>query len=904
MASCTRRSQRQIIFAILAASYSGAVRVQVADVDHMTNPQDRVVASLSSAVQGRLAAEPASALVEETLNALQALAQEQSGIQHGGGAVNPMANGISQASTTAAVSSRQLAVAELARTFLAAHSFEDAEATFLGALTSDLFEDAIDQANKQAMMHQGATPIELQKTNSLLAGVAGAHENTLADQGVLPPTPLSRPCAKPKYFIWGNEYFLDIYNDFESLGDGDEIIIAGWLIELFTVNLLGDKATDESILSRTLRRAAERGVKIYVQFWYSHVSEVARITGKLFMGRDSYRVSQLHNNIHVLLDSGRGVSMSNLWSWHIKAVVIDRAVSTTERQTSAHVTGHDFKLTNWDTPHLLRPDPRRQKFSVSGHMNWIDVGVKVHGAVARDVRQALTSRHASCCSAKDNILARGRLLAQNFWFQYDQCAEEHHPAVNPRYLDAPAVGSCSLLKCNDEFSTTCVLGNCVCQDGYRTHQGTCVLDLPEKQDMRDDHALNSCRRLLTASSYRMDVAKDSPQILDSVIEAIKNADHSEVLDHQYFIGSRGGCDFTCPQNLVMETVAMKLHEKISNRKPFSFVLFLAGKSGNSHMPMLKTLFAEAPHTGLFTRVKRWCEEAGVKMSDYMVIATPMKMVNQSYLVKHGVPKDTSSLAYLGSDMPSKDEVSAYTVYDHSKAFVVDGHVAILGSANTNDRSLLGTMQSDAEMDIEVTGPSAKELLDLLVLRYTGLAGKGSLGQTEGLASLVHSVAMHNNDQMVKFLGINFAAGRWAVGELRGRRLFPGTQEEELCHVTLPERFSCADGTCETANRTFCQHHLMVSDSCVCQPGLCFDESLQACVKKPQSSEDELKRRSDQFAKWIAGEDAMIVRHRRPDLLDWRGIAAPLTNELWGPADDKYWVDFKNAWYDPWNNIVN
>jgi len=525
--------------------------------------------------------------------------------------------------------------------------------------------------------------------------------------------------------------------------------------------------------------------------------------------------------------------------------------------------------------------------------------------VARDVRQALTSRHASYCAATLNHLARKRLWAQVFLFMYNQCAPIHHPAVNPRYAAAPKVGSCSPVACNDKISTTCVLGNCICQDGYRKDQGKCTLDLPEQQDMTDNNAPNSCRLLLTASNYRMDVEKDSPQILHSVVNAVRRADHSVVLDHQYFIGSRGGCDFTCPRNMVMEAIATKLHEKISHREPFSFVLFLAGKSGNSHMPMLKTLFAEAPHAGLFTRVKKWCEEAGVNMSDYMVIATPMKMINQSYLMAYGVPEDTSGLAYLASDMPSASEVSAYTVYDHSKVFVVDGRVAIIGSANTNDRSLLGTMESDAEMDIEVNGPSAKELLDLLVQRYTGLAGKGSLGQTGGLASLVHSVAMHNNEQMVKFLGLNFATGRWVTGALQGRRLFPGTQEEEMCKKTLPARFSCAGGTC-TPSQASCHKGgiRFGSATCTCQPGLCFDEALQACTEKPLSSKDDLKIRSDNFLRWIAGSDAMIVSHQRPDELDWRGIAAPLTNELWGPADDKYWVDFKNGKYNPWNEIVN
>jgi hypothetical protein len=268
MASFAVRSQ-QLIFTILAAAacYSGANRVD-GEYDELV---DGMSSSLSYAIQGRLAAEPSSALVQEALSALQALALKPSNMHHTVAAADHVAHGNSWASATAALPKSQLAVAEWARDFFVAHAYENAEAAFLGVLFSDTFEDAVAQATERPLTHHAASPVEPRKTDSLLEDTVGSRGNSSGEQGVLPPTPLSRPCANPRYFMWGDDFFLDVFNDFESLQAGDEVIIAGWLIELFTVNLLGDLATDYSIIIHTLTRAAKRGVKIYVQFWYSHV---------------------------------------------------------------------------------------------------------------------------------------------------------------------------------------------------------------------------------------------------------------------------------------------------------------------------------------------------------------------------------------------------------------------------------------------------------------------------------------------------------------------------------------------------------------------------------------------------------------------------------------------------------
>merc|ERR1719291_634273 len=284
--------------------------------------------------------------------------------------------------------------------------------------------------------------------------------------------------------------------------------------------------------------------------------------------------------------------------------------------------------------------------------------------------------------------------------------------------------------------------------------------------------------------------------------------------------------------MIVDALSRKLLSKIAAREPFSFVLLLAGKTGNSHMPMLKTLFAEEPYSGLYTKVKHWCREKGVPMSEYMMVATPMKVVTRDFLLQHGVPSNVSNLTYHSTELPQAGQVSAYTVFDHSKFFIVDAKVAYIGSANNNDRSMLGTHDSDAEMDVEVVGPSAKDLLEKAMFRYTGMRGISTYGQSSGLARRLNEVAMHNNRQMNVFFGIDFAAGRWTAGEYAGRMLF-------------------ADKSAEKAFR-------------------------------------------DEFVAWIAGDHVLMRTVSNSAALDWHGIILPLTDKVWGDAYDKYWVDFKNS----------
>lgn len=258
-------------------------------------------------------------------------------------------------------------------------------------------------------------------------------------------------------------------------------------------------------------------------------------------------------------------------------------------------------------------------------------------------------------------------------------------------------------------------------------------------------------------------------------------------------------------------------------------------------------------------------------------------------------------------MPGPNQLSAYTIYDHSKVFVIDGKHAIIGSANLNDRSMLGTENSDAELDIEIVGPAAAVLLEKCLERYLGQTGFSEYA-TSGLARAVNKVAMRNNQNLKDFFGMDFAFDDG---------LFPG-QPKHACVKDISSHHccgseinvSCADGI-RTPCRTHAHHAQCVRDNifywkCFCDKGHCYDEKTNECVHKAANNiRRNIQETADHFVDWIAGTKAMlrnIPKSKNLKDFQWQGNIIPLTKNLWGDPFDEYWVDKINS--GPVRKIVN
>lgn len=119
------------------------------------------------------------------------------------------------------------------------------------------------------------------------------------------------------------------------------------------------------------------------------------------------------------------------------------------------------------------------------------------------------------------------------------------------------------------------------------------------------------------------------------------------------------------------------------------------------MPTLKTLFGEESiGAGLKTRLKALLRKKNKPedaWEEYLAIVHACNAMTPDYLKEQLRSSGVTEVQDLlkQPDAPGAGNASFYGMLIHSKVLIVDGIVAQVGSANVNDRSLLGSMDSDA-----------------------------------------------------------------------------------------------------------------------------------------------------------------------------------------------------------------
>jgi len=124
-------------------------------------------------------------------------------------------------------------------------------------------------------------------------------------------------------------------------------------------------------------------------------------------------------------------------------------------------------------------------------------------------------------------------------------------------------------------------------------------------------------------------------------------------------------------------------------------------------------------------------------------------------------RDYFSFFFLGNavSVPAKmggPGAAFYGIFLHTKVIVVDDEVAIIGSANINDRSLNG--DRDAEVGVKVKGGTYPRRLRERIL--DGNIGNSSLVDPSNLAASLNAVANANAKALYDSMGIQFPQGTY------------------------------------------------------------------------------------------------------------------------------------------------
>lgn len=235
--------------------------------------------------------------------------------------------------------------------------------------------------------------------------------------------------------------------------------------------------------------------------------------------------------------------------------------------------------------------------------------------------------------------------------------------------------------------------------------------LENESDSPDDLELFKDQRAIGVWKNCLAGWKDQHQnnILNAMVNCIRSADNYIYIETQFFIsgfgdwsGENGAKSFEAKdmgnegngiQNTIAIELAKRIQDHIEAQTPFHVYLVLpVHPEGDINTPavwkqhLLALATLQNGGDSLIKRIQRALEANGRDASQWTQYLTVLNMRNYGVTVEYERDPVTN-------DEKFEREIGRYLVteqiYIHSKLMIVDDAVAIIGSANTNDRSLTG-----------------------------------------------------------------------------------------------------------------------------------------------------------------------------------------------------------------------
>ena len=486
--------------------------------------------------------------------------------------------------------------------------------------------------------------------------------------------PVRDGASQVKWLVDGQDYMSAVADAIASAKY--EIFITDWQIHPHVHMKRHDKGITslEWRLDKLLLRKAEEGVRVYILLYW----ETKRA---MDLGSD-YAVSALsHPNIEIhrhptLSTLVRNPTTLLRWSHHEKVVIIDRSI--------AFVGGIDLCLGRWDThahpltdnyfhhpcvlekedctkPETEEPSKRYCRWVGKDYGNTFlaggrtglgeslkDIIHKESGGALRDQFPRMPWHDVACMfngiAAKDvarHFIQRYNAITTSWWafWEYQKLSLEHwnHPEVN-HSIPHPCASNARI------------------------------------------QVLRSVGSWSASQPHEDSIHK-------AYIHAITHAEHFIYIENQFFISSQPKELLRNVQNEIQSVLSERIARAYMDNEDFHVMIILPlqpefpgewGKESGKDLAAVSYWNYVSLYSGensLFSRLKR-----------KKVPATSLHHYVSVYgLRTHGT---------------LSGEFVTELIYVHSKVMIVDDRLAIIGSANINDRSMLGDRDSEVNVLIE------------------------------------------------------------------------------------------------------------------------------------------------------------------------------------------------------------
>jgi phospholipase D1/2 len=538
---------------------------------------------------------------------------------------------------------------------------------------------------------------------------------------------------EPEKRVWQPQrLWRDIYDAICQAQD--MIYITGWSVDV-TQSLLRGTEKEEALkiskyspyIGELLKQKAGEGVTVNLLVWDDATSNIV-MPGVMGTHDEVARRFFANTQVHLRLAPMQGDERNNIhekagkfvmFTHHQKLVIVDtpQTNNAKKRELLAFIGGIDLTNGRWDTnEHPLfrslttdhQGDCHNACFAVDAQTvgprePWHDIHSSVRGPGVLDIVQNFTERwkmQAQGCERDLVDLEKLGLADPPAYTGKDAWCTQLFRSIDARtaLFDQDRL---------DTFTFTKV-------DDIGEHFSPVLYKGPNLKEMLRGKQSEFNRAFATRdiSTFRFDrdlTLKKGRNIDDSVhsgiLHHIRRAEHSVYIESQYFLSSShlwGSCSKTKCGNLVAAELTLKILSKIEANEPFcAYILVpmwpegIPDSGAVQAILRFQTLTMESMYTRIVAALRRR-KELAKKNGTAVPDAHAQDYLNFYCLATRETSEgDTSAQAPKPkTDEETLSKTRRHLIYVHSKMVIVDDAIAIIGSANINQRSLDGARDSE------------------------------------------------------------------------------------------------------------------------------------------------------------------------------------------------------------------
>lgn len=454
-----------------------------------------------------------------------------------------------------------------------------------------------------------------------------------------------RPKVFAQWLVDGRDYMWNVSRAISMAKD--VIYLHGWWISPELYMRRPAAISQKWRLDRLLQRKAQEGVKIFV-IMYRNINSAIPIDSE----HTKFSLLDLHPNIFVQRSPNQIRQNTFFWAHHEKLCIVDHMV--------AFVGGIDLCFGRWDTPQHSVVDDKPTGFEPSNAPKDAD--------------------HCQLWPGKDYSNAR----VQDFYALDKPYEEMYERSKIPRMpwhdISMQVVGQ----PARDLTRHFVQRWNYILRQRKSTRPTPFLLPPPDfnPEDLQALELDGTCEVQILRSTCWWSIGtpdKTEHSIMNAYIKMIEQSDHFVYIENQFFISS---CEVegTRIENHIGDALVERIIRAAQKGEPWRAVILIPLMPGFQN-----TVDSQ---DGTSVRLIMQCQFRSICRGDSSIF---------SRIRAEGVePEDYISFYSLrswGKIGPTKQLVTEQ-LYIHAKCMIVDDRIAIIGSANINERSMLGSRDSE------------------------------------------------------------------------------------------------------------------------------------------------------------------------------------------------------------------